>query len=171
MGSFDHLYTNENTKKPSTGSFNHLYTNVKKDDAPVIEEDFTYSKFQESPELRQAAVRFAKDHLGYDNPTAEKAIDETIEHFREFNVNEMVAAGDWGYVSGLKTDGKQEQLEDYRKLYQAFDALPAFYESGGAPSAFLDYAAGIAQAPSTYAGILLPGAGKAAGINHSSNLF
>jgi hypothetical protein len=164
MGSFDHLYTNENTKKPSTGSFNHLYTNVKKDDAPVIEEDFTYSKFQESPELRQAAVRFAKDHLGYDNPTAEKAIDETIEHFREFNVNEMVAAGDWGYVSGLKTDGKQEQLEDYRKLYQAFDALPAFYESGGAPSAFLDYAAGIAQAPSTYAGILLPGAGKAAGI-------
>ena len=148
----------------SSGRYSDAFTTktVSKEDASL--ENLTYKQFQESPELRQAAVRFAKDHLGYDNPTAEKAIDETIEHFREFNVNEMVAAGDWGYVSGLKTDGKQEQLEDYRKLYQAFDALPAFYESGGAPSAFLDYAAGIAQAPSTYAGILLPGAGKAAGI-------
>jgi hypothetical protein len=135
--------------------------------------EFSYKKFQQSPELRRAAVRFAKAHLGYDNPSAEKAISETIEHFREFNVNELVSAGDWNYVSGLKADASDtgdyynpkaaEALEDYRQLYQAFEALPSFGE-GSAPDAFIDYAAGILQAPSTYAGILLPGAGKAAGV-------
>jgi hypothetical protein len=136
-------------------------------------ENFTYKKFKNSPRLRRAAVRFAKTHLGYDNPSAEKAINETIEHFREFNVNELTAAGDWNYVSGLKADSEAandyrnpkagEALQDYKELYEAFDALPNFGE-GSAPGAFVDYAAGLLQAPSTYAGILLPGAGKAAGV-------
>lgn len=136
-------------------------------------ENFTYKKFKKSPELRRAAIRFAKAHLGYDNPSAEKAISETIEHFREFNVNELTAAGDWNYVSGLKADAEatndykspeaRKALEDYKALYEAYDALPNFGE-GSAPDAFVDYAAGLLQAPSTYAGILLPGAGKAAGV-------
>ena len=136
-------------------------------------ENFTYQQFQQSPKLREAAVRFAKDHLGYDNPSAEKAISETIEHFREFSVNELVAAGDWNYVSGLKADAEAtddffspdavQKINDYKNLYEAFEALPSFGE-GSAPSAFIDYAAGIAQAPSTYAGIVLPGAGKVAGV-------
>ena len=136
-------------------------------------ENFTYKKFKNSPRLRRAAVRFAKTHLGYDNPSAEKAINETIEHFREFNVNELTAAGDWNYVSGLKADSEAandyrnpkagEALQDYKELYEAFDALPNFGE-GSAPGAFVDYAAGLLQAPSTYAGILLPGVGKTAGV-------
>ena len=142
-------------------------------DEEVDLDNFTYEQFQQSPKLRKAAVRFAKAHLGYDNPSAEKAISETIEHFREFNVNELVSAGDWNYVSGLKADASDtgdyfnpkaaEALEDYRELYQAYEALPSFGE-GSAPDAFIDYAAGILQAPSTYAGVLLPGVGKAAGV-------
>ena len=99
-------------------------------------ENFTYQQFQQSPELREAAVRFAKDHLGYDNPSAEKAISETIEHFREFSVNELVAAGDWNYVSGLKADAEAtddffspdavQKINDYKNLYEAFEALPSF---------------------------------------------
>ena len=88
--------------------FSGLFDDEKKADNPFVglfdtktlsEEDadlenFSYEQFQQSPKLRRAAVRFAKAHLGYDNPSAEKAINETIEHFREFNVNELTAAGD-----------------------------------------------------------------------------
>ena len=167
--------------------FSGLFDDEKKADNPFVglfdtktlsEEDadlenFSYEQFQQSPKLRRAAVRFAKAHLGYDNPSAEKAINETIEHFREFNVNELTAAGDWNYVSGLQTDANarddnqspaaRQNLTDYKDLYEAFDALPNFGE-GSAPGAFLDYTAGLLQAPSTYAGVLLPGAGKAAGV-------
>jgi len=175
MGRYSSTFTEteqEATPSPGGGRYASTVKTVTLDD-DVDLENFSYQQFQQSPQLRQAAVRFAKDHLGYDNPSAEKAISETIEHFREFSVNEMVAAGDWNYVSGLKADAEavdnnyspqaKQKIEDYKNLYEAFEALPYFGE-GSAPSAFLDYAAGIAQAPSTYAGIVLPGAGKVAGV-------
>lgn len=163
----------ENETAPVGGRYAKAIKEVSFEDNDLDLRDFTYNKFQQSPKLRRAAVRFAKDHLGYDNPSAEKAIDETIEHFREFNVNELTAAGDFNYVSGLKADATAagdsfspnalQAITDYKDLYEAYDALPNFGE-GSAPGAFLDYTAGLLQAPSTYAGILLPGAGKAAGV-------
>tara|TARA_R100001086_G_scaffold204057_1_gene119993 strand:- start:658 stop:4140 length:3483 start_codon:yes stop_codon:yes gene_type:complete len=134
---------------------------VKNNEVDFDEETFTYEAFQQSPQLREAAIRFAKERLGFENPTSERAIDEVIEHFRDFNVNELTAAGDWNYVSALKTDNKQQQLDDYKNLYQAFDALPMF--SGGVGTTVVDYLEGLATAPSTYLGLIIPGYGKVAG--------
>ena len=68
---------------------------VKNNEVDFDEETFTYEAFQQSPQLREAAIRFAKERLGFENPTSERAIDEVIEHFRDFNVNELTAAGEW----------------------------------------------------------------------------
>lgn len=176
MGRFADTFVDEEPQvsaSQTSTSKNRFSDTFIESDKDLDLDNFTYDKFRQSPTLRRSAVRFAKAHLGYDNPSAEKAIDETIEHFREFNVNELTAAGDFNYVSGLKADAEDtgdytnpeaaEALQDYKKLYEAFDALPNF-GGGSAPGAFVDYAAGLLQAPSTYAGVLLPGAGKAAGV-------
>src|SRR6056300_107998 len=44
-------------------------------------EEITYDQFKQSPELVAAAMRFAKNRLGYDNISEEDAVDEVIEHF------------------------------------------------------------------------------------------
>ena len=126
-------------------------------------EDQTYDGLRQNQVVLDAAKRFANDRLGYENMEGTDAFDEVIEHFRSFDVNEMTAARDYGYVSGLKTDKKEGQLNDYRVLFNAYDAMPNLYEEGAAPGAFLDYLEGIATAPSTYIGLLLPGGGKVAG--------
>ena len=126
-------------------------------------EDQTYDGLRQNQVVLDAAKRFANDRLGYENMEGTEAFDEVIEHFRSFDVNEMTAARDYGYVSGLKTDKKEGQLNDYRVLFNAYDAMPNLYEEGAAPGAFLDYAEGILTAPSTYIGLLLPGGGKVAG--------
>ena len=126
------------------------------------EKELTYEQFQQSPELVAAAMRFSKDRLGYDKISEEDAIDEVIEHFREFKVNEMVAGKDWNYTSALATDGKRDQINDYKSLYRATDSLENF--SGGVLNTLGDYGWGIATAPSTLAGLLLPGGGKLAGV-------
>lgn len=132
-----------------------------------------YENIRKNSAIREAAVRFAKDRLGADKITEEEAIDEFISHFRSFNVNEVTAGMDFNYVSGAAADatGKtkirpeaqekaKRRLHDYRLLYSTFTELPAF----DAPGAFEDYAGGIASAPSTYAGLLLPGVGKIGGV-------
>jgi hypothetical protein len=126
------------------------------------EKGFTYEQFKNSPELKQAAIRFAKDRLGYDNLPDEDAIDEAIEHFRKFEVNELVAGGDWNYTSALATDNKRQQINDYKSLYRATKAMENF--GGGVFSTVADYAEGAFFAPSTALGLILPGGGKLAGI-------
>ena len=49
-------------------------------------------------------------------------------------------------------------------MYNTFPTLPDFYEEGGADGAFGDYFRGIVTAPSTFAGLFLPGLGKAGGV-------
>jgi len=133
-------------------------------------------KIQTNSAVQEAALRFAKDHLGLKDISTEDAMDEFMEHFREFNVNELVAAGDYNYVSGLAADatGKTnlskkareraaQRLSDYRLLYQTFSEMPAFAD-GDWWKATGDYAEGILKAPSTYIGMLLPGIGKGSGI-------
>lgn len=133
----------------------------------------SYRDIRRNKDLQTIAQRFAKEHLGEDNLSGQEAIDEFISHFRDFNVNELTAGGDFNYVAGLKADAEAQQsyspeakrkLDDYRTLYTAFNAMPDFYEKDGAPDALGDYASGLFTAPSTYIGLILPGFGKGAGM-------
>jgi len=119
--------------------------------------------------VQEAAMRFVKERLGMTEISAADAMDEFVEHFREFNVNELTAAGDYRYVSAAAADATKrgdekaaQRLSDYRLLYQTFSEMPSF--SDGFWKATGDYAEGILKAPSTYVGLVLPGAGKASGV-------
>jgi len=127
---------------------------------------FNYNALKNNPAIREAAVRFGQQRLGYDL-SEDEAIDEFIEHFRSFDVNELTAGADYNYVSGIAADAAGEtnqsdtvrekakqKLSDYQLLYQSYNELPAF----DAPGATLDYIEGLATAPSTYIG-LIPGIG------------
>jgi len=131
----------------------------------------TYDGIKSDANMRARAVRFAKNHLGHENIDEEEAVDEFIEHFRQFNVNEVFAGMDYNYVSGLATDAKagnakkQQELDDYRNLYSAYEQMPSFFEEGGSDTmtALGDYFVGTALAPSTYLSLLIPAGGKVAG--------
>ncbi len=125
-------------------------------------EGFTYEQFTQSPELKAAAMRFARNRLGYDNISEDEAIDETIEHFRQFKVNELTAGKDWNYTSALANDNKRQEINDYKSLYRATEAMEDF--GGGVLTTVGDYLGGIFTAPSTALGLLLPGGGKLAGV-------
>ena len=120
--------------------------------------------------VQEAAVRFVHERLGMTNITdPEEAMEEYMEHFRSFNVNELTAGGDYRYVSAAAADAKKKKdkkaarrLSDYRLLYQTFNEMPAF--SDDVFTATGDYLEGLVTAPSTYVGLLLPGAGKASGF-------
>ena len=140
-----------------------LKTNAQ--DADDVAATVNYEAMKKDPAVREAAVRFAQDHLGYETIDPDDAISEFIEHFRSFNINELTAGMDYNIVSGLATDAAsttnkdnarkaQQRLDDYTKLYQTYQALPGAFDAGGAPGAFLDYLEGIAKAPSTYIGIV-----------------
>jgi len=119
--------------------------------------------------IREAAVRFARDRLGMTDISEDDAMEEFIEHFRVFNVNEITAANDYRYVSAAaadatkrKDDKAAQRLSDYRLLHQTFAEMPAFSDNW--LTATGDYAQGILTAPSTYVGLALPGAGKLGGV-------
>ncbi len=185
--SFDDIYDDENEDEDSTISFDDVYEDeeIEKKEDDVIsfddvyedttvtsqtatpaftppKEGFTYEQFTQSPELKSAAMRFAKNRLGYENISEDEAIDETIEHFRQFKVNELTAGKDWNYTSALATDGKRQEINDYKSLYRATEAMEDF--GGGILTTLGDYAGGIFTAPSTALGLLLPGGGKLAGV-------
>ena len=131
----------------------------------------SYEAIKRNPAVFEAAKRFLADRHNMTNVNDEDVIDEFIEHFRSFDVNEMTTAGDYGYVSAAAADSTKRndekakmRLADYRLLYQTFREMPHFYEEGGAENAFGDYVEGLLKAPSTYLGLLLPGYGKAAGV-------
>ena len=119
--------------------------------------------------VREAAMRFARDRLGMTDISEEDAMEEYVEHFRAFNVNEITAANDYRYVSAAaadatkrKDDKAAQRLSDYRLLHQTFSEMPAFSDNW--LTATGDYAQGILTAPSTYVGLALPGAGKVGGV-------
>ena len=136
----------------------------------------TIQTLRENDDVQDAALRFAKTYLGRENIDPDDALDLALEHFNKFDVNEMTAAQDYGYVSGLVTDinesaqmgleenlqDKTQQLNDYRLLFTAKNSLPFFFQDGGrGMTAIGDVLEGIIQAPSTWIGMLLPVAGKA----------
>lgn len=136
----------------------------------------SYESVKNNDEIKKAAVRFARDRYENEQITEDEAITEFIEHFRSFDINELTAGTDWNYVSAISSDAQstdlrqnvrdeaKQKLEDYTLLYKTYREMPSFYEEGGAPGAFGDYLEGFATAPSTYVGLLLPGAGKTLGV-------
>jgi hypothetical protein len=147
------------------GAYTSSIIKTNTQDADDVAATVNYEAIKKDPAVRDAAVRFAQDHLGYETIDPDDAISEFIEHFRSFNVNELTAGMDYNIVSGLATDAAsttnkdnarkaQQRLDDYTKLYQTYQALPSAFDAGGAPGAFLDYLEGIAKAPSTYIGIV-----------------
>lgn len=139
---------------------------IKKEDVAAAK---TNKNIVTNSAVQEAAMRFAKERLGMTEISAADAMDEFVEHFREFNVNELTAAGDYRYVSAAAADATKrgdekaaQRLSDYRLLYQTFSEMPSF--SDGFWKATGDYAEGILKAPSTYVGLALPGAGKAGGV-------
>jgi len=69
--------------------------------ASIEEASITLELIEKNPELRAAAKRFVASRLGQTDMTEEEAIEEYVEHFRKFAVNELTAAGDFSYVSGI----------------------------------------------------------------------
>ena len=98
----------------------------------------TYDSIKNNTEIQEAAVRMAEEYLGRENIRPEDALEEVLEHFNKFDVNELTAAYDFGYVSGLVSDieraeaegldrklqQKTQALNDYRLLFKAKNALP-----------------------------------------------
>tara|TARA_R100000388_G_scaffold23353_2_gene17718 strand:- start:53 stop:3703 length:3651 start_codon:yes stop_codon:yes gene_type:complete len=153
------------TREILSGETNTIdYLDEREQARSLLEEnDTTYDLLRDNEEVRQASMRFLYDRLGMENVHPDDAVDEMIEHFRRFNVNEVRAAGDFQYVSALNADNKMDKLKDYRLVRTAFKALPELWQEGSAPGATMDYIKGILTAPSTYAGILIPVKGKVAG--------
>ena len=105
------------------------------------------------------ARRFLFTRGGYDPRDLEDpdfVYDKYLEHFRSQNVNEVSAARDLYYA---KTASDSE-VEGLGRLMETFDTMPS--EFGG--KAVLDYAEGIATAPSTYAGMFSFGSAKAGAV-------
>ncbi len=130
---------------------------------------------ENNPELKEAAKRFTSRYLGKKDLSDKDAMDLYVEHFRKFSVNELVTAGDYNYVSGLAADAKgktkldakrkkiaEQNLRDYQLLYTTFENMDSFH--GGFFETLKDYGEGLAFAPSTLVGLVLPGAGKATGL-------
>ena len=151
--------------KPEGDAIDRLMA-IKKEDVAAAK---TNKNIVNNSAVQEAAMRFVKERLGMTEISAAEAMDEFVEHFREFNVNELTAAGDYRYVSAAAADATKrgdekaaQRLSDYRLLYQTFSEMPSF--SDGFWKATGDYAEGILKAPSTYVGLALPGAGKAGGV-------
>jgi hypothetical protein len=143
----------------------------------------SWQTIKENKDINEAAIRFAQNHLGRESIDPADALELALEHFNKFDVNEMIAAGDLSYVSGLVTDineaeqagrtddynNKIQQLNDYRLLFTAKNSLPFFFQEGGRPASTVigDVLQGLVSAPSTYLGLLLPVAGKAGAVGAS----
>ena len=138
----------------------------------------TYDTILQDENIREAAIRMSEKYLGRDDLSPEDAIDEVLEHFNKFDVNELTAASDLNYVSSLVSDledaqqrgqepryqEKLQELNDYRLLFTAKNSLPYFWQEGGrsAYKSIGDVLEGIVTAPSTWLSMLVPVVGKVA---------
>ena len=90
--------------------------------------------------------------------TNEEVIDKFMEHMRYQNVNEITALRDLEYAQNADRQGKQT----FARLIDAYDRIDDLEEASDYGRMMLDYAQGIATAPSTYLGIVTGGWVKAA---------
>lgn len=111
-----------------------------------------------NPTFIEEASTFLEDREGYrfdfSDPNHKKEIyDAFMEHFRVQNVNEVTATRDLFYAQTADDDKKEIMMN----LMDTFDKM----DSDLGWSAVGDYMEGVFTAPSTYAGMVSFGAGKA----------
>jgi hypothetical protein len=92
--------------------------------------------------------------------TNQEVLDKFMEHMRYQNVNEITALRDLEYAQNTDRQGKQT----FARLIDAYDRIDDLEEAQDYGRMMLDYAQGIATAPSTYLGIITGGTGKAAAV-------
>jgi hypothetical protein len=105
------------------------------------------------------AISFLIDRRGYkaeDLLDDEEVYDAFMSHFRSQNVNEATAIRDMIHAQNSDEEGKERM----GRLMDAYDNM----DSDFGFKALGDYAAGIFTAPSTYAGLISFGAGKAGAL-------
>ena len=107
------------------------------------------------------ATYFLRERGGVDElMTKDEVIDKFMEHMRFQNTNEITALRDLEYAQNADRQGKQT----FARLIDAYDRIDDLEEVDDYGRMMLDYAQGIASAPSTYLGIITGGTGKAASI-------
>jgi hypothetical protein len=89
--------------------------------------------------------------------TAEEVYNEFMEHMRYSSVNEITALRDLEYAQ----NATEEDKDSFGRLIDVYDRMPGEDLSW---RMMLDYAEGLATAPSTYLGIITGGTGKAAAV-------
>ena len=89
----------------------------------------------------------------------QETFDAYLEHMRKQSVNEINAIGDLQYAQ----DANEESKKRFANLTNVFDRLQGEenWLSDKGWRKFLDYAEGVAKAPSTWIGLLNGGGGKA----------
>ena len=92
----------------------------------------------------------------------QETFDAYLEHMRKQSVNEINAIGDLQYAQ----DANEESKKRFANLTNVFDRLQGEenWLSDKGWRKFLDYAEGVAKAPSTWIGLLTGGGGKAAAL-------
>lgn len=102
------------------------------------------------------ASAFLRDRGGYEDlMTSDVVFDRFMEHMRFQDSNEVTAIRDLEYAQNTDLEGKQR----FGRLMDAYDKVDDL-----SLRMVGDYAEAIARAPSTYAGIITGGVGKAASI-------
>ncbi len=103
------------------------------------------------------ASTFLNERGGIKKPMSpEETYDAFMEHMRFHNVNEVTTIRDLEYAQNSNLEGKLR----FGNLIDAYDKLDGEVSLTSA----LDYAEGIATAPSTYLGLISAGTGKAAAV-------
>jgi hypothetical protein len=106
---------------------------------------------------------FLRNRAGYekdDLKDGEAVYDAFLEHFRKQNANEVTAVRDMMYAQNASAEEKQRM----GRLMETFDKMDSISGVGDVGKLVVDYAEGIATAPSTYAGLFTAGAAKAGTI-------
>tara|TARA_R110000796_G_scaffold71283_2_gene161663 strand:- start:1298 stop:4528 length:3231 start_codon:yes stop_codon:yes gene_type:complete len=88
--------------------------------------------------------------------TREDVYDNFMEHMRFHNVNEVTTIRDLEYAQNADAEGKK----GFARLIDAYDKV----DDSDTGRMLLDYAEGLATAPSTYIGLLTGMTGKAAAV-------
>ena len=86
----------------------------------------------------------------------EEVYDRFMEHMRFHDTNEVTTIRDLEYAQNADADGKA----GFARLIDAYDKV----DDSDTGRMLLDYAEGLATAPSTYIGLISAGSGKAAAV-------
>ena len=103
------------------------------------------------------AVTFLEKRGGLSGEMSRQDVYENfMEHMRFHDVNEITTLRDLEYAQNTDADGKA----GFARLIDAYDKV----DDSDTGRMLLDYAEGLATAPSTYIGLISAGSGKAAAV-------